>query len=147
MFASEGHPLVFVMRGFWHIDRAYNRLDLMKCIQRLQDVEHKLQRPEPHSLGELSIDLNTLNTKISTLRTCVQYIKASMDGIMVMESAYRRRGDGIFGAIHRHWQQLDSDIISLQKVCEQRLLDVESVQQRINISLSVVGLYVHLPIA
>jgi hypothetical protein len=154
MFASRGHPLAFIVRGFWHIDKVYNRVDLLECIQSLQAIEDKLQHPEPHSLGGLSIDLNALNTKVSKLRTCAQYIKASMDSILALTDVYRRDGgDGMdpevmdrFG-IHRKWQQLEADVISLQKVSEQRLLDVESVQQRINISLSVVGLYAHRLVA
>ena len=155
MFASRGHPLAFIVRGFWHIDKAYNRVDLLECIQSLQAIEDKLQHPEPHSLGGLSIDLNALNTKVSKLRTCAQYIKASMDSILALTDVYRRDGRDGFGHhevmvrffIYQKWQQLEADVISLQKVSEQRLLDVESVQQRINISLSVVGLYAHRPVA
>jgi hypothetical protein len=137
MFAPRGHPLEFVIRGFQHIDRAYNQLDLVECIQRLHDIEDKLQNPELHSLAGLTIDLNTLNTKISELRTCVQYIRASMDSILALKSTYSHQE---WGFILQTWQPLDSDIISLRKICEQRLLDMESSQQRINISLSVVGL-------
>jgi hypothetical protein len=151
MFSYRGHPLVFIVRGYWHIDKVYNRVDLLECIQNLQDIEDKLPHPEPHSLGELSIDLNALNTKISKLRTCVQYIKASMDTISAMIGVYRHddgRGEHTTRLyILRKWKELESDVISLQKVSEQRLLDVESIQQRINISRSVVGLYWHHPVA
>jgi hypothetical protein len=148
IFSSQCHPLVFIIRGFWHIDKMYNRVDLLECIQTLQDIENKLQRPEPHSLGGLSIHLNALNTKISGLRTCVQYIKASMDNISAITDLYRHNvNTKVRQYILRKWQDLESDVISLQKVSEQRLLDVESVQQRINISLSVVGLPAHCPVA
>jgi hypothetical protein len=142
MFSSQGHPLVFIVRGFWNIDKMCNRVDLLECIRSLQDIENKLQHPELHSLGGLSIDLNALNTKISGLRTCVQYIKASMDNISAMTDLHLHNiNSPVHNYILRKWQQLEVDVISLQKVSEQRLLDVESVQQRINISLSVVGLY------
>jgi len=146
MFLSGDHPLAFIIKGFWHIDRVYNGRDLLECIDGLQGIENKLQHPGPDSLGKLSVDLNVLNTKISKVRTCVQYIKASMDTVSAMMGAYRH-GDDIFRRIIQDWQVLESDIISLQKRSEQRLLDIGSVQQRINISLSVVGLYAHLSIA
>jgi hypothetical protein len=140
---------MLVMRVFWYIDRAHNRPDLMECIQRLQNIDDKLQHPEPRSLGALTIDLNTLNTKISQLRTCVRYIQVSMDSMIAINSAgsWYHTNPEISGIIRESWNDLEADVVSLQKMCEQRLLDMESVQQRIDISLSVVGLYAHLPIA
>lgn len=134
---------MFIISGFRYIDGAYNRLDLMECIQRLQDIEDTLQDPKLYSLGELSIDLNTLNRKVCELRTCVQYIKASMDSILATTGAFNSSQEQYRDSM----QALNSDTILLQKVSEQRLLDVESVQQRMDMSLSVVSLYVHLPIA
>lgn len=140
---------MLVMRVFWCIDRAHNRPDLMECIQRLQNIEDKLQHPELPSLGALTINLNTLNTRISKLRTCVRYIKTSMDSMIAINSAggWHHTNREISRIIRGSWDNLEADVVFLQKMCEQRLLDMESVQQRIDISLSVVGLYAHLPIA
>jgi hypothetical protein len=126
-FVSGGvSPLVSIFQVFYYIDRKYNREQLVGCIDYMRRIEKALQDPKGGSLGALSVDLNKLNTKISELRACVQYVKTSMETMRI------RKRLAIELALH-------NAIVYFTKICDQRLLDLDTITQRLNISLSVVS--------
>jgi hypothetical protein len=125
-FVSGGvSPLGSIFQVFYYIDRKYNREQLVGCIGYMRRIEKALQGPKGGSLGALSVDLNKLNTKISELRACVQYVKTSVETMRIR--------------IRLTFQHELDNIVYFTKICDQRLLDLDTITQRLNISLSVVS--------
>jgi hypothetical protein len=155
--SSDRHPLESIIQVFWHIDKEYNRGQLMGCIADMQRIEKALQDLKGRSPGTLSVDLNKLNTKISELRACVQYVKASVESMLSSdpvndinlhaEVIYEHQGGPRPKVMYQimknqlcvDWYKLDLNLVPLKMMCNQRLLDLDTITQRLNISLSVVS--------
>jgi len=160
------HPLTPIIQGFLHIDDHHNRPDLERCIERIQQFETKLKDSTKDS-PVAGRSLNYLNTKLSELRTRLHYMDASID-TMVEGFTNEPFSRVVFGSTPdaegeamsiptRHsdnWYHLSNSVneiygisrsgnplvkaSELKNACRQRLLVVDGLQQRLNISLSVV---------
>jgi hypothetical protein len=158
------HPTVFALRALQYADTAakYCNRDMVgKCATKLEKIEGKLK--DSKSAGKLSVELNDLSKELSRVRICIQYVKAAATTMrshaieesernlkVVFDSFYGLDGfeDGdefkrnILKDLRTSEIGLDTlySITSLEKTCEQRLLEVEFIQQRADNALMVVSL-------
>jgi hypothetical protein len=149
------NPAVFVFRACQYADTFGNRVIVDRCIDNLKDIEGELGNPDLTT--DLSARLNELSKELGQVRICIQYVKAAATTMLLHLGNERERNFAIIQGditdIGPGWPDRLMDdlqhsevgvdtllsISSMEKTCDQRLLDVELIQRRADNALMVVN--------
>jgi len=151
------NPAVFAFRACQYADTFGNSVIVEKCIHDLKSIEGKLGDAE--SATSLSAELNELSKELGQVRICIQYVKAAVSTLLShLEGETDRNYDTILSGSEFKmctstlptmvreglWRsqvgiETTYSIASLEKTCDQRLLDIELIQRRADNALTVVG--------
>jgi hypothetical protein len=131
------HPTAFALRACEYADER-NSVIVGEYVEQLIDLEEQLN--DDHLAGHTSFELNNLSRKLGEVRICIQYVKTAAgvmrEHLLLEEERHLGRDWS-----PNYWKlQLESkySIGSLEKNCDQRLLDVELIQRRGDNALLVV---------